>query len=305
MITYVSHSYSIFGLVVSSAVALPAFGAASDASAPVDVTISYGDTPSALTTPQVRGIRFQAASGEFLLQVDRVARFYVQEGNRITITPEPGVHEEDILPFLMGSAFGALLQQRKTMVLHASAIEVNGAALVFCGPSGIGKSTLAAGLHQRGYRFLADDLCAIALVNDQPAVIPGFPRLKLWADSLQQLDTATDELQRVRWGADLQKFFLPVENRSAGALPVQRVFILESTNTNRLELTPLPGTEKVDPLIANSYRMRFLQGLGGKKEHFKLCAAVAAKGEVYRVSRPKLGFRLDDLMDLVLEQSAS
>lgn len=234
--------------------------------------------------------------------VDNIARFHVRNGNRITIATENGKPDEDILPFLMGSAFGALLQQRRTLVLHGSAIEVNGESMVFCGPSGIGKSTLAAGFQARGYRFLADDLCAIALSYGHPSVIPGFPRLKLWSDSLKRLDTARDELQSVRRGAEIQKFFLPPERRCEVSLPVRAVFILGATNKDDLELTLLPGTEKIDPLIANSYRMRFLHGLGGKKEHFKLCAAVASMADVYTVSRPKKGFLLDELMDLLSDR---
>lgn len=297
--------YYLFGLTVASKLPLPALPGDLDTDSEPDVVINYGDTPSTLASPQITGIRFQASPGEFLLQVDGVARFLVKNGSSITISPEPVTHEEDILPFLMGSAFGALLQQRKILVLHGSAIEVNGASVLFCGPSGAGKSTLAAGFHQRGYRFLADDLCAISIINSQPMVTPGFPRLKLWADALKRLETSTDNLHSIRWGADLQKFFLPAENRATLPLPVQAVFILGSTNTDQLKLTPLPGNERIDPLIDNSYRGRFLEGLGGKKEHFKLCAALAAKADVCLVSRPKLGFRLEELMDLVKKRLAA
>lgn len=296
--------YRIFGLTVASKLPLPAQPSEPDTSSTPDVVINYGDTPPTLASAQITGIRFQASPGEFLLQVDGVARFHVKNGNSITITPVLVTPEEDILPFLMGSAFGALLQQRKILVLHGSAIEANGASVLFCGPSGAGKSTLAAGFHQRGYRFLADDLCAISLISGQPMVTPGFPRLKLWADALKRLETSTDNLHSVRWGADLQKFFLPAENRVAEPLPVRGVFILGTTNTDQLELTPLPGNERIDPLIDNSYRSRFLDGLGGKKEHFKLCAAVAAKADVCLVSRPRMGFRLEELMDLVTERLA-
>lgn len=223
----------------------------------------------------------------------------------VSIAPDAGAGEGDILPYLMGSAMGALLQQRRLLVLHGSAVEVGGESVVFCGPSGIGKSTLAAGFHKRGYLFLADDLCAVAIRDGRPTVIPGFPRLKLWADALERLDTATDDLESVRWGADLQKFFLPADNRCEVPLPVRAVFILGTGNTERPELTPLSGTGKIDPLIDNSYRMLFLEGLGGKEEHFKLCAAVAARADVFRVVRPGEGFLLDELMELVAERFAS
>jgi hypothetical protein len=145
------------------------------------------------------------------MRVDGVATYYVQDGRCITIMPEAGAGDDDILIFLMGSAMGALLHQRNIFVLYASAIEVNGESVVFSGPSSIGKSTLAAGFHQRGYPFLADDLCAISTVNGHPAVIPGFPRLKLWADVLKKLNTEKDKLKSIRSGMDIEKYFLPID----------------------------------------------------------------------------------------------
>lgn len=296
--------YRIFGLNIVSALPLPSLPQSQPDAAP-EVVIVYGDTPDALSDPRIKGVRYQAAPGEFLLRVDNVARFYVQDGNRITIMPEAGAGVDDILIFLMGSAFGALLHQRNILVLHGSAIAVNGGSVAFCGPSGIGKSTLAAGLHQRGYPFLADDLCAIAMFEGRPAVIPGFPRLKLWADTLKKLDTCKDQLKSVRLGVDLEKYFLPVNNSSHTPQPLDTVFIMESTNKGTMSLTPLPGNEKIDPLIENTYRMRFLHGLGGKKDHFKQCAAVAARADVCKVIRPDRGFMLDELMDLVATRFAT
>lgn len=297
-------NYYIFGLNIASELPLPSFAVPDFQQDQPDVTINYGDTPDALTDPRIKGVRFQAAPGEFLLRVDNVARFYVQNGNRITITPETGANADDILIFLMGSAFGALLHQRNILVLHGSAIAVNGQSVAFCGPSGIGKSTLAAGFHQRGYQFLADDLCAISICNGPPAVIPGFPRLKLWADTLKKLDTSKDQLKSVRWGVDLEKYFLSVDSGQHTPVPLRGVFILQSTNTDKLEITLLLGNEKIDPLIENTYRMRFLHGLGGEKDHFKQCAAVAAKAEVCRIVRPKQGFLLEELMDLLTAEFA-
>jgi hypothetical protein len=294
------NAYHLFGLNIVSVIPLPAtpvFQLQPDAIP--DLVIAYGNVPETLTNPPFKGVRFQAGNGEFLLRVDGVARYFVQNGCRITIWPEAGAHEDDILVFLMGSAIGALLHQRNTLVLHAGAIVVNGQSVIFSGRSGIGKSTLVAGFHQRGYPFLADDICAITTDNGCPAVRPGFPRLKLWADCLKQLNTDTDQLKSVRWGKDMKKYFLPVEDIPDTPIPLQSVFVLETTNTEKTDITPLKGGEKIDPLIDNTYRLRFLEGLGGKKDHFEQCAAVAAKAAVYRTIRPKKGFLLDELMDIV------
>jgi hypothetical protein len=295
-----TNHYHIFGLNITSDIPLPAVPVHQPESdvAP-DITVEYGGTPTALANPLFKGVRFQAAPGEFLLRVDNIARYHVLNGNRIIIMPDKGASEDDILLFLMGSVMGALLHQRNILVLHAGAVEVNGGSVIFTGPSGVGKSTLTAGFHRRGHPFLADDVCAITLHNGHPSVLPGFPRLKLWADVLKKLDTDKNDLKSVRWLGNLEKYFLPVDDPRRTPVPVRSVFILETTNTDRMEVTAVQGGEKLDPIIDNTYRVRFLQGLGGKTDHFKQCAAVAATADVCRVTRPKRGFLLNELMDVV------
>jgi hypothetical protein len=293
-------TYHVFGLNIESAIPLPAVSISNPSEGCVpEVVIEFGNTPDQLVNPQSKGVRYQAGPGEFLLNVDSVARYYVSEGRRIIIAPKTGAKEERILIFLMGSAFGALLHQRNTLVLHAGAIEVNGHSVIFTGNSGVGKSTLAAGFHKRGYPFLADDVCAVSIVNGKPAIIPGFSRLKLWADVLKKLDKDKDQLKSVRWIHGLQKYFLPVDSLHKIPVPLKSVFVLETTNTDKMEVTALKGKEKIEPIINNTYRLRFLNGLGGKKEHFRQCAAVASKTNVYKVLRPKKGFLLNELMAML------
>jgi hypothetical protein len=294
-----NRTYQIFGLTIESAIPLPASSInVTPSNALPDVDIAYGEVPDQLINPRVKGVRYQAAPGEFLLRVDSVARYYVSNGSRILIAPEPGAQEERILIFLMGSAMGALLHQRNILVLHAGAIEANGRSVLFAGQSGVGKSTLAAGFHKRGYPFLADDVCAVAMVDGKPSIVPGFPRLKLWADTLEKLGKDKDQFKNVRWTQGLDKYFMPVESLHKTPIAVHSIFILGTTNTDKIEITALKGGEKIDPIINNTYRLRFLNGLGGKKEHFQQCASVAAKADIYRAIRPKWPFLLDELMDM-------
>lgn len=289
--------YHVFGLKIKSAIRFLDMPQTEDSP---DVTIAYGITPDSLSDPKVSGVRYQVGAGEFLLRVDNVARYYVSNGDHILIEREPGASDVEVLLFLMGSAMGALLHQRNILPLHGSSIEVDGEGVIFTGPSSIGKSTLAGAFRKRGYNLLSDDVCAVTAQNGtDPYIIPGFPRLKLWADSLKKLEEDRTGFNRVRLDQEFEKYFVPFDNAGNGQVPVRSVFVLETTNIDQFEVVQLKRGDKIDPIINNTYRLRFLEGLGDKKEHFKQCAAVAANTTVIRITRPLRGFRLDELMDLV------
>jgi hypothetical protein len=137
------HSYRICGLSVASDIALPGVTAGGEVSAP-QVTIRRGPVPEALPGPTIVAPTWQIAGHQFLLHVPNVARFLLNSGNLIVVAPESDASAADVPIFILGTVFGILLHQRRQIVLHASAVEVNGKAVVFCGSSGAGKSTLAA-----------------------------------------------------------------------------------------------------------------------------------------------------------------
>lgn len=292
-------TYSIFGLNIRSVVPLPAKVISNEV--PPDVVIDYGDTPENLSCPQSKNPHFQAAPGEFLLSVSWLGRYYIREGRTVTITPNPGASEDWILVFLMGSAMGALLHQRHYLVLHAGAIRVQDAAVIFMGPSGIGKSTLAAGFHQRGCPLLADDVCAVALIDQVPHVIPGFLQLKLWGDTLNKIGKDESRLKGIPWVKDRNKYFLPVQQTDESPVALKKAFSLKTHHADFPSVSRLSGQAKIDVFIRNTYRLGFLHGMGVKREHFQLCAAVAASVKAFQVERPVESFHLDELMNALSE----
>jgi hypothetical protein len=291
--------YHIFGLNIQSAVPLPSSPVHYEQKFECDVLIDYGTVPEELMDFQFKGAWYQASSRGFLLRIDGVARYYIQDGCRITVMPEEGADEDDVLLFLMGSAMGALLHQRNVLVLHAGAIVVNGKSLIFLGPSGIGKSTLTAGLYKRGYPFLADDVCAITSINGIPVVIPGFPRLKLWTDTLTKLKTERKGLKSIRGPQGFEKYFLPVDNAYDKPVPLRGGYGIQTAEVKGIEIRPLKGAEKINLLIANTYRLEFLKGQGGTASHFHHCAEIGSKIAVYQITRPYDAFLLEELMDLL------
>ncbi|MEG3123130.1 HprK-related kinase A [Sphingomonas sp. GB1N7] len=81
---------------------------------------------------------------------------------------------QGLLAAEMGMNLQMALGQRRYLLLHASAVERDGRALLMTGVSGAGKSTLAALLSLRGWRLMGDEF---ALLDPATGLIHAFPRL--------------------------------------------------------------------------------------------------------------------------------
>ena len=70
------------------------------------------------------------------------------------------------------------LGHRRHLLLHASAVERNGRAVLMTGESGAGKSTLATLLAARGWRFMGDEFVLLAPDSGQAHAFPRLVSLK-------------------------------------------------------------------------------------------------------------------------------
>jgi hypothetical protein len=270
-----------------------------------DVLIRYGVVPTTLAVAKKSGVCYQAAPGQLLLTVDGVARFMVQDGAEIIVERAPECDDDSLRLFLLGSVIGALLQQRGTLTLHSSVIEVDDGCVGFLGHSGVGKSTQAAALLHRGYRLLTDDVCAITLApNATPLVHPGYPQMKLWADTLTKLAMSPETLRPVR--PQLGKHAWTVATAFCPETrPLRRLYALDTTNTADLTVQAVERGEKFQVLKNHTYRALFLDGLDGRVPHFHVCATVAQRVPVYRIIRPMYPFLLDELVTRLEQEWAT
>jgi hypothetical protein len=272
--------------------------------APPDVIIRRGSVPASLEGATGKGVLYQATSNRFLLTMDEVARYLVQDGNEIIVEPAAGGLDSDVRVFLLGSCLGALLHQRGLLVLHAGAVHTDRGAVVFTGASGSGKSTLIGELLRRGHTMMVDDVCALALdPAGAPSVLPGYPRTRLWADAVEKLEHDITGMNRTR--PALEKYERQVTEQYWGQpAPLHRIYLLTSGNPDRLALEPEPPIRTFQTMLHNTYRRRFLDGLQMRAAHFDLIAAVAKQTGVTRVVRPTQPFRLQELADLIEQDLA-
>lgn len=288
---------SAYGLTIESELPLPELPFAPSNKARADISIRLGSVPDIDGLDGQRIGPISSVSGDSLiLTVPHIARYCASGGSTITIEPIDGSDDESVRVFLLGSMMGALLLQRGFLLLHGCAVEVDGKALVAVGPSGSGKSTLTEGFRRRGHTILTDDLVAI---NAEGYALPGIPRIKLWHDVTDHLAIDRTALQRVR--PNLEKFGLPVAEAMADApLPVASVYRLGTHHGDDVVITPLEGLARFNLLHENSYRSRFVKGLGRRPQHLLQATKLAGQIRARTVERPILGFTLDPLIDALL-----
>ena len=289
--------YRAYQLLIASDLELPELAAADASDATIDVQIGLGDVGHGADAGRRQiGPYAWCARDELWLDVPNIARFLVQQGARITVQIQPGADQDSVRLFLLGSAFGALLAQRGLLVLHGNAIRIGDQCLVCVGTSGIGKSTLAAGFLKRGYSVLADD---VVPVDADCRAIPGFARVKLWRDSADQLGVDTEPLERLRPG--LNKFSYPLGAQfEPQALPIRWVYILDKDTLDQPQFSPIAGMQRFLTLTHNTYRKRFLEGMGRQADHLKRCGQLADSAHVVQLLRPRAGFDVDGLIDAIL-----
>ena len=116
---------------------------------------------------------YELDGGRCLLELPPTASFLLEPSSaRIVVESEAGdaeLREHRIV----SSAACTLLSIRGDLALHASAIEVGDRAVLFCGPTQQGKSTLVRALGESGRRLLGEDGIAIELGEGEPVAFPG------------------------------------------------------------------------------------------------------------------------------------
>jgi len=198
--------------------------------------------------------------------------------------------------YLLGPIIGFLLRLRGITCLHASSVIVDGLALAIAGPSGTGKSSLAAAFAAAGYPILTDDVLALAFDQELLYASPGYARLRLLPHSFQNIAGLPENLPALapNWDKCYLDLTAAPYSFKYEAVPLGVVYLLDWEHTNRAtpEIVPLKPATAVPYLAANTYRNELLDS-SMRTEEFKFLSRVASKIPVRKVQP------LDDILELL------
>ncbi len=296
-------TYRLAGLTVASEIVLPGARAGCEAERP-DVVMRRAEVPSHLDNADITRRAWERAGDRFLLRAPGVGRFLLSAGRGIGFQMEAGADAADCAAYLVGSAFGLLLHQRGQIVLHASAVAMNGKATLFCGNSGVGKSTIAAALCLRGHPLVADDICAISFAADEhPRVSAHSSQIKLVADAVAAVGLAAQSDAAVQRRRDKYQIDPPVKTDEAD-FPIGRIYILRRNADQGPEISLSDSAESLRLLQRNAYRPGVVRRTGQVARYFEAAAMIARKVGIFRLSRVGDLSRLSDTVDLIERHAA-
>ena len=295
--------YLIHGLVASSEITLPLVELTKPSS--IDITIKLNQIDSNFLATEdelnagVGSIRLGAQ--DILVNIANIAKFRIQNGNEIHIDAS---HKENpdweaIKLYLFGSIMGILLFQKGLLVLHSNAVLINNQAVLIAGKSGVGKSTLATIFQQQGYPVLSDDVVAI---NQNMRIQGGFPQVKLWEDTLKELNIPSHDLQAV--ATQPGKFHYKLANHLGEPIDikVKAVYVLSVVNHKQSPmLKPIKGLERFNQLITHTYRNELIGSTEIQVPHLDLCAKLSENIHIANITRSDQYFSGFEIVDLIID----
>jgi len=206
--------------------------------------------------------------------------------------------------YLRGPLMGFILRRRGVTALHASALNLGGRAIVLCGESQSGKSTIAAALALNGTRVLCDDVTALKGGGHAYCVEPGYAQVGLWPDAVETLLGASDALPRLTSG--WEKCFLPLDGDRAEfdsrERPLGAIYLLAP----RTNLKGAPLIERLSPreaflgLVQNTY-LNWLLDRKQRAAEFEFLSALVTRIPVRRIMPHRDPARIAQLRDLIVE----
>ena len=235
-------------------------------------------------------------------------RFLMDRGaTRIWGEPGPGLCHDDLCVYLLGPIMGFVLQQRGNTTLHASALSFRGRAIALVGEAGAGKSTTAAALALRGWPVLCEDVCALELISGKYQVLPAYPRVCLWPDSVDFLFSSREALPLIVRG--WEKRFLALDGTRAEfastCSPLAAIFLLAARSDQEAapRIEPISQREALLQLVQNTYMNWYLDRRQRAAE-FDSLTRVVSSAECFRLIPSTDPARLPALAEIIEKQTS-
>jgi hypothetical protein len=242
-------NYRVYGTTVASEVAL-ADVPRSTARRPPQISIAVGASPASSPGVVFHEWRVKGAKrhrpwlsvarldGGYLLRFPDLSDFTVsRNADRIVCHPAPRLPSTTLGHLLLDQVLPLAVGRTGALALHASAVHVPRlGTIAFVGPTGAGKSTIAAALTMRGCAVVTDD-CLVVDAGRGCLAVPGYPGVRLWRDAVRGLGVDDDGGTRVAHYTVKRRLLGRAARYRSGPSPIAAVFVLGRRRRRGLRTT--------------------------------------------------------------------
>lgn len=245
---------------------------------------------------------FCRVPGGFLLRFPDRADFTITiKTGKVTCAPVPDASTQMITALYLNQVLPLMMNHAGTLVLHAAGINDRGRALAFAGPSGRGKSTLAASFAKADYPFLTDDGLILEPADAGYLARPSHASVRLWLDSEAALfnpkQTAGDEpveKSRLISGPGLPHQQEPI--------PLGAIYFLGDDACDTIEIQQLAPQLGLSCLIQHAFLLD-VDDRARVRAHFGRLADLSEVVPTFTLNYPRQYSRLHEVIDRVLDHS--
>ncbi len=313
--------YSVFGLLLRSNLQIPGLPLVNSSVDFPDVEIHLGVPPDfdkdlshsseklTYVSSETResgepALRvWQVAAGNFLrLAYGDGTQFWLdRKGNAVWAAWSGPSSLEDTASYLLGPILGLLLRLRGVICLHASAVAFEDRCVAFLGSEGAGKSTTAAAFARQGYAVISDDVVGLVERGGHFDVLPAYPHLSLWPDSVKMLYGSSGALPRFLAHWEKRRLALGDDGtRFEGrALRLGAVYILGARHPDAAPCAErISAQQALLSLIANTYATNLIDR-EMRGEEFSVLGRLVSSVPIRLVSPSEDATRIDDLCRVI------
>jgi len=231
-------NYTLHGVTVASAMALPGVRRSRGSHASIVVSVDVSGTADRGSIDAFHHWRLKGTRGRPWLSIGRRQGGYVlrfpgladfdvsRAGDRIVCRPSARLDDVTLRHLLLDQVLPLALSRSGHLVLHASASHIpRVGCAAFVGPTGSGKSTLATALGLLGCPVVTDDCLVAETGPGTPQAVPGYPGLRLWHDAARGLGLERDATTSVAHYTAKRRLASTVQFRSRPS-PLVVLFVL-------------------------------------------------------------------------------
>lgn len=295
------YRYSFAGCQISASAALTGLTASGAPAHPDDITIEFAEglcAPVAVekwrhhwrSLTSAPSLSLARIGDTWVLRAPELADFIISvDLCSVRVQPLVSVDAGTIDHLLLDQLIPRILGQRGELMLHASAVQIDGGGVaLFVGRSGIGKSTWAATLYRMGHTLLADDCVLLRSDGFCTTALPTYPSLRLLPDGVDHFSLDIDEAESMAHYSSKKRLPLSSAKWDKTGSRVGALFLLEEPSCEiRAGIHPASARHAFMELVRNTFRLdatdalraaQFMPGLASVAESVPAFTVQAPRG---------------------------